>query len=160
MEERRKLISLIHRQKAKATVCDSCSRISFSKDCPDCRSSTHLMSDEEYRQFLKLYAGKASCSQMDEMELRMVVNAFDELGWREYWKRQKASHMRRQTQTIHLIKREAERVLGDSWVDRLQGFIDKVSGKSSIYVLNDMELRNVIGWLRRLKKSEERKTKI
>ena len=160
MEERRKLISLIHRQKAKATVCDSCGRISFSKDCLDCRSSTHQMSDEEYRQFLKLYAGKASCSQMDEMELRMVFTAFDELGWREYWKHQKASHMRRQTQTIQLIKREAERILGDSWVDRLQGFIDKVIGKSSIYVLNDMELRNVIGWLRRLKKSEERKTKI
>lgn len=160
MEERVKLIGLIHRQKAKAMVCDSCGRIFFSEACPDCRKNAHRMKDEEYRSFLMFHAGKASCSQMDELEMKMIVTAFDDAGWKDYWKRQKASYMKRRTQTIQIIKREAERVLGDSWAERLQGFIDKVIGKSSIYMLDETELRNVIGWLRRLKKSEARKTKI
>ena len=52
---------------------------------------------------------------------------------------------------VQIIKREAERTLGDGWADRLDGFVDKVVGRQSLYSLDDKELRQVIGWLRRLK---------
>lgn len=151
--ERKKLIGLIHQQKAKAKVCDICKKVFFSDKCPDCQAGGHRIRDEEYRSFLQLYAGKTSCSQMDEIELKMVATAFDDLGYRGYWKRRSEEHRRRQTQTIHIIKKEAARVLGEFWADRLDGFVDKVIKKDSLYELDDNELRQVIGWLRRLKKS-------
>ena len=159
-DERRRLVGIVHQQRARAVVCDLCGSIHFQDVCPNCRGHGHGMTDEEYREFLRVQVGKRSCSQMDKVELQMVVNAFDETGWSEYWRRQRAAHTRRRTQTIQLIKREAERVLGGSWGDRLQGFIDKVIGASSIYALDDRELRQVIGWLRRLKKHDAAKDRI
>lgn len=150
--ERGKLIGIIHQQKAKALVCDSCGNVFFSTDrCPKCLALGHRIRDEEYRSFLELWSGKRSCSQMDETELQMVANAFDEAGYESYWKKRKAQHNRRRAQMVQIIKREAERTLGDGWADRLDGFVDKVVGKQSLYSLDDKELRQVIGWLRRLK---------
>ena len=149
--ERGKLIGIIHQRKAKAMVCDSCGRIYFGSRCPQCHTDGHRIRDEEYRAALTYWTGKPSCSQMDEIELRMVLTALDDAGYQGYWEGRKKDHQKHQIKTIQIIKREASRVLGDNWAERLEAFIDKVVGKPSIYSLDDRELRQVIGWLRRLK---------
>lgn len=160
MDQRKALMGQVHVRKAKARVCDKCGRITYTLPCQCGSREAHRLRDDEYRECLRMWTGKSSCTQMDEDELRMARSGFDDCGWAAYWKAQGDAHRRRRLATIALIKKEAERKLGDRWADRLDGFIDRVCGADGIYALDDNGLRQVIGWLRRLKTDEAKGTTI
>lgn len=154
MDERSKLIGRIHGQKRKVQVCLSCGLLRSRLPCPCGCESGRTMKESEYRAFLQLHGGKPSCSQMDLDELKAVSMAFDEvLGNLEYWERKEAAVQRKRQQTIRIIRHQAREVLGEGWQARLDGFVAKTSRAKSLSELNDNGLRQVIGCLRRSKKS-------
>lgn len=155
MDSRTRLIGQIHGMRNRAMVCRDCGRITFSFPCTCGCSEGRKLLDEEYRACLRMWTGKGSCSQMDEEELMMAKTGFEDMGWATFWKAQKERHRKTRAKTVAIIKKEAEKTLGASWADRLDGFVDRVCHRNSIYELDDNGLRQVIGWLRRLKKREK-----
>jgi len=134
-------IALIHIAKAKANVCANGS-ITFNI----CENQTKL-SDEQYRNLLKDITGKHSCSTMTDDDLDKVVKFFQCAGFVK--KVEVSQELKARQKTIGVILFLARKVLGDNYESRLESFLFKKTGEFKLYKLDDKQLRQVVGWLRR-----------
>ena len=159
---RKDYIRLIHIARGRTYRCSACGRLSYKSEdpqpvCCDCGISMHRISDIEYRQrILSPLTGKQSTKLMDDVELEKVYSLFTRLGFKP--KEKSADSVMQEYQdgrkkTIAVILSEAKAVLGPAWQSRLNNFVaSKTGGESSLYKLSDIQLRQVVGWIRRYRK--------
>lgn len=160
---RLELIKMIHVAKANTRECSFCGKVTVEGACPECREYTMPLSEPRYRRILRDLTGKESTKFMADDELEKVYSLFKEAGFsplvrgedevaREYYKSRK--------KTIGVILSLAKKNLGQSWEERLEGFVFSKTGKKKLYELDDNQLRQVVGWLRRSENGQARETEL
>ncbi|WP_320130276.1 phage protein GemA/Gp16 family protein [uncultured Sphaerochaeta sp.] len=153
-------LARIHLAKLKAETCSSCGKILFcvSGECPECGCMSRAsLKDQEYRKLLESLTGKTSCHDMNDNQLRKVMDLFDRAGFAKAYPYEPPPERKQKYAVIRQIERRAKIVLGPGWAIRVDGFCTKTFGKSGLTNLNPVQLRNVIGWINRLDKSQKKK---
>ena len=156
--ERKAIIREIHIRKQVASECVCCKSVYFGIGCPACGSTlSRELSEDRYRIFLAEITGKRSCSDMSMEELSAVISQMDKVGWPEYAELERRNHRESRKRTIGIIIASAKNALGESWEERLCGFMAAKIGKERLWSCTDNELRMLIGWLRRTERFGKRK---
>lgn len=151
---RRKMINMIHALKNKAQVCNFCGEVCFDKPC-QCGHGTSrkLMEEQDYRNLLHRITGHYTCSECSDIELSEVLRHFQEHGGINYWQKEKLDHENRIKKLRAMIAKEARSQFGeDAYKARVDGFVRDVVKAKNLWVCDDRQLRQVIGWLRRNRK--------
>ncbi|MBQ3729673.1 MAG: DUF1018 domain-containing protein [Spirochaetales bacterium] len=151
---RETLIKLIHIAKAKARTCN-CGRLSFKAICPACGKQTQRMPEFWYRSILEAMGGADTCAMIDTEGLQKVMDTFDKAGFTSLPKPK--TKKRTEAQQLFLVRREAEKLLGLNWQDRINGYVWKKYGRDSVDQCTYEELRDVFGFVHRTAKYESRK---
>lgn len=154
-ERRSTLIKLIHIAKAKARTCN-CGRLSFSTVCPACGKPTQKMPEFWYRSILEAMGGADTCAMIDTEGLQKVMDTFDKAGFNALPKPK--TKKRTEAQQLFLVRKEAGRLLGEHWEDRLNGYVWKKYGRDDISQCTYEELRDVFGFVHRTAKYESRRS--
>lgn len=154
-DRRNTLIKLIHIAKAKARTCN-CGRLSFEPVCPQCGKPTQRIPDFWYRSILESMGGADTCSMIDTEGLQKVMDTFDKAGFSSLSKPK--PQKRTEAQQLYIVRREASKLLGEHWEDRLNGYVWKKFGRDSYSDCAYEEIRDVIGFVRRTAKYESRRT--
>ncbi|MBO4279654.1 MAG: DUF1018 domain-containing protein [Spirochaetales bacterium] len=154
-DRRTTLIKLIHIARAKARTCN-CGRLSFSAVCPACGKQTQKMPDFWYRYILEAMGGADTCAMIDTEGLQKVMDTFDKAGFNALPKPK--TKKRTEAQQLFLVKKEAARLLGEHWQDRIDGYVWKKYGRDSVDQCTYEELRDVFGFVHRTARYESRKS--
>ena len=153
--ERSKMIGLIHAKAQKTYRCRMCGRIHAGPICLECGSSAiqDPLTGLAYEGFLFALTGKKSCSALSDSELEMVLKNLSMIGLEQEGRKKKEAWAARR-KLIWIIRSHAIRMFEANAQIRVDGFCEKCIGKA-LERCNEKELRKVIGWLRRLEKSEK-----
>ena len=156
---RNKMVSIIHMQRNQCIICNLCGKpISKTGLCSCAATTGHVMSDSEYRRFLIQQTGKRSCSEMSDVELQQVIDAFRALGCSSIWEEQKRQHRESRKKTMAIINSISKDLFGAEREYRLLGFLEAKCKKTELYKCSDKELRQVLGWLRKVRQSQLKKS--
>lgn len=168
MENRKALVRLIHIAKHAAKFCLTCNAVSYAeRNCPSCGSAyLNPMRDSRYREVLETLTGKQSCADMDEGELRKVLDFFRAAGFKPkapVTPKAVAERAERKARygLLNEIARRAKQVLGPSWMVRVRRFVQVEVLKddsSDLEDCSDVELRKVIGWINRTDRYNRKRT--
>lgn len=131
---RDRLIGLIHMQKSAA-----------------------CLTDEEYRAIIAGSTGRESCVYCSIQELLAIhrdLNAVlikqGKKGFTFYSKQRPSGKSSIQDAVIA----RAKKVLGESWEERLKGFLQKLN-KTSVYKCTDKEVRQIMGWISTVERKDK-----
>lgn len=156
---RKKMVGIIHTQRNQCIICNVCGNPISKVGLCSCKNTTgHVMTDSEYRIFLLHQTGKRSCSEMSDMELQQVIDAFRAVGCSSMWDEQKRKHKESRRKTMAIINTLSRDLFGHDREKRLLGFLEAKCKKSELHKCSDRELRQVIGWLRKLRQSQLKKS--
>lgn len=150
---RETLIKLIHVARNQARTC-SCGRLSFENSCPTCGKATQKMPEFWYRSILEAMGGADTCAMIDTEGLQKVMDTFDKAGFR---KLKPKSRRKTAYQMLPIVRKEAEKLLGEHWNDRINGYVWKKYGRDDISECKYEELRDVFGFIHRTAKYESRR---
>ena len=153
-DRRNMLIKLIHVAKSKARTCN-CGRLSFSDTCPACGKKTQRMPEFWYRSILEAMGGADTCGLIEVDGLQKVMDVFDEAGFKTL----KPNKTRKQAscQRRYIVEREAAKLLGDKWKERLNGYAWRKYGREELTECTYEELGDLLGFVHRTAKYESRK---
>lgn len=162
MSDRGSLLRLVHVAKRSARYCISCGTVSYAeRNCPSCGSAyLNPMRDSRYREVLLALTGKHSCADMDDDELRKVLDFFKAAGFEPKAPASpKAAAVQAERKAryglLRQIARRAKEVLGPAWALRVRRFVQEAVLKdddADLEDCSDVELRKVIGWINRTEK--------
>nr|DAN04043.1 MAG TPA: Protein of unknown function (DUF1018) [Caudoviricetes sp.] len=148
------LIKMIHVARGKAMTCN-CGRVSFSKVCPACGGRTQRMPEFWYRSILEAMGGADTCSMIDTAGLQRVMDVFDKAGFSNL--RPGDARKRTTAQQLFVVEKEGQRLLGERWRQRLEGYVGRKYGRGGIDECSYEELRDVFGFIHRTAKYERLK---
>jgi len=153
MNQKAKLIQLIHVAKGKARIC-SCGKWFFEDHCSCGNGNGLSLDDETYRALLEGITGKKSSKEMNLKELSEVLDVFRQKGFPfrltmpDYLSQEKR-------RMIASIETRGETTLGQGWEKRVLGFLKKAFGKESLRFCTMNELRAAQGFINRIAKSQK-----
>lgn len=149
--DRDKMIKIIHVWSGRLQICLGCNEFFTGVICTCGNQFYRKATEDDYRRFLTQITGKSSCALMTDQELQLVFKEMIEIGCDNHKEdRKKAVNARKKLR--YIIRVEATKLFDGYAQVRVDGFCEKVIGKP-LPMLNDQDLRRVIGWLRRTEKS-------
>lgn len=121
------------------------------------QKSAAKLTDEEYRALVTGATEKQSCSECSIQELFAIhrdLNAVlikqGQKGFTFY----RNSKPKGGATIQDAVIARAKKVLGESWEERLKGFLQKLN-KTSVYKCTDKEVRQIMGWISSVAKKEK-----
>ncbi|MBI3584232.1 MAG: DUF1018 domain-containing protein [Nitrospinae bacterium] len=151
---RREMIAKIHIAKKDMKICKSCNTYTFYVMCQKCHGEDlRQVEDLDYRRALFRLTKKISCKDMTGKELRRVLEAFKTVGFQASKRvslKGAVNNVRRRM--AEALKREAEKILGEYWENRLKGFCRKAFDKWDVGLCSIKELKVCFGFLRKVEK--------
>ena len=115
--------------------------------------TTARLSEDEYRLILSGATGKESCKDCSMKELFAVFDDMNIVLQKKGEKKFFFKWEHQQSTMQDAVIARAKKVLGESWEERLKGFLQKLN-KTSVYKCTDNEVRQIMGWISSVAKKE------
>lgn len=151
---RKQMIAKIHIAMKDARICTSCGWVIFWGQCPRCMNLSRPITEEDYRNFLYRVTKKKSCKYMMIGELQRILDLLYEAGFIPMKRTHIGTLKASKDGMIKNAEELAQKVMGDNWKRRLNGWVKKVFGVDNMRFLTVNELRAVFGFLHKIEKEE------